>query len=183
MSTSVTDYDLRDGRRRPLSFKALIAAFAISTLLFLPLTLWLLGVRAPGADAPVPLPPSISQIQALSELATTNVHISDSIEGENSHYVGRWALHGEVILSVDLSTVKYIKTDQATKRATIHLAQPHILSSKVDHERSHEMSVTWKSWIPPTSSSQILRDEVWKQADRKLQRLGEEPGYTERAKV
>ena len=37
-----------------------------------------------------------------SELATARVHVSDVIEGENQHFKGRWLLHGEVILGVDL---------------------------------------------------------------------------------
>jgi Protein of unknown function (DUF4230) len=57
-----------------------------------------------------------------------------------------------------------------------------VISSKVDHERSQEVFIKWKAWLP-TSSSQLLRDEVWKHADRKIHRLGQETGYMERAKV
>jgi hypothetical protein len=120
--------------------------------------------------------------QSLSELATARVHLSDYIEGENDHYIGRWTLHGEIVLGVDLSSVRYVKIDEKAKRATLHLPQPHLISSKVDHERSEEVFVKSKVWVP-TSSKKALRDEVWKQADRKIQRLGQEPGYMERAKV
>ncbi len=141
-------------------------------------------MRAPGTalGAIGPPPPSIAQIQGLSELATTRVHIQDVIEGENNHYIGRWTLHGEVVLGVDLSSARYLKTDKDGKRATLHLPQPHVISSKVDHDRSEEISIKWKAWVP-TSSPQILRDEVWKNADRKIERLGKEIGYMERAKV
>jgi Protein of unknown function (DUF4230) len=160
----------------------LVAAFAVAVLFVVPLLLWFLGIKWPGSALAAPPPPSIAQIQSMSELATTRVHLSDFIEGENAHYIGRWTLHGEVVLGVDLSAVRYVKVDEAAKRATLSLPQPHLISSKVDHERSAEVWVKSKVWVP-TSSSQVLRDEVWKHADRKIQRLGQELGYMERAKV
>jgi hypothetical protein len=174
--------------RRAISFKGLIAAFAISSLSLAPLVLWVSGVRPPGtlrgAAAPVAVsaPPSIAQVQFMSDLATTRVHLSDFIEGENNHYVGRWTLHGEAVLGVDLSQAQYAKLDNERKRATLRLPQPHMISSKLDHDRCEEIYIKSKVWIP-TSSRQPLRDEVWKHADRKIQRLGHEAGYMERAKV
>ena len=168
---------------RAISFGRLIAAFAISTLLFVPQALWIVRIELPLPPAvPARPPPSIAQIQSMSELATTRVHLTDSIEGENAHYVGRWTLHGEVVLGVDLSEARYTKVDVANQRATLQLPQPHQISAKVDHERSEEISIKPKLWVP-TSREQILRDEVWKEADHKIQRLGEEVGYRERAKV
>jgi hypothetical protein len=167
-------------KSKPVTLRGILAAFVIcSTALVL--GLWWLGVRLPGASA-APLPPPIALIQSLSDLATTKVHITDSIELENNHYIGRWSLHGEVVLGVDLSAVRYVKVDEVAKRATLRLPRPHQISSKVDHERSEEVFIKWKSLFP-TSDKQILRDEVWKQADRKIQRLGQEVGYIERAKV
>lgn len=131
-----------------------------------------------------PPPPPISQIQAMSDLATTSVHIVDSIELENNHYLGRWELHGDVILGVDLSAVDYLEVDQHERRLRLRLSQPHIISTKVDHERSQELFLKPKVFFASLrSSSQLLRDEVWKQADRKIARLGEHLGYRERAKV
>jgi hypothetical protein len=166
---------------RAISFGRLIAAFAISVLLFVPLALWLIGVEAPRTIE-VKLPPSIAQIQSMSELATTRVHLTDSIEGENAHYIGRWILHGEVVLGVDLSAAHYTKVDVANQRATLRLPQPHQITSKVDHDHSEEIAIRSKVWFP-ASSEQLLRDEVWRQADRKIQRLGEEVGFKERAKL
>ena len=166
---------------RAISFRRLIAAFAISMVLFVPLALWLIGVKAPRTIA-VKLPPSIAQIQSMSELATTRVHLTDSIKGENAHYIGRWILHGEVVLGVDLSAARYTRVNVAHQRATLQLPQPHPIISKVDHERSEEISIKSKLWFP-TSSEQLLRDEVWRQADRKIQRLGAEVAYQERAKL
>jgi hypothetical protein len=172
-------------RNRGMTFQGLVCAIALALLTFLPLALWLSGVsvpgREPGGSNP---PPPIAQIQSLSDLATTRVHISDSIEGENDHFQGRWALHGEVVLGVDLSKVRYGRSDREARRVTLILPQPHLVSGKVDHDRSEERSLDAK--VPSAtwrSSPKSLRDEVWKQADRKIRRLGQEPGYVERAKV
>jgi hypothetical protein len=75
-----------------------------------------------------------------------------------------------------------VKVDQQARRAILHLPDPHLISSKVDHERSDELYVRSKAWVP-TSDKKRLRDEVWKEADRKIQRLGQEAGYMERARV
>ncbi len=123
-------------------------------------------------------------VQSLSELATARIHISDSIEGANAHYRAKWALHGEVILGVDLSKAAYRKIDSDKRKAVLELPLPRLISSKVDHDRSEELYVKTLSVLAVFSDPKLLRDEVWKEANRKIERLGqEEPGYMERAKV
>ena len=67
---------------RAISFGRLIAGFAVSTLLFVPLVLWRIGVESLPPAAPARPPPPIAQIQSMSELATTRVHLSDFLEGK-----------------------------------------------------------------------------------------------------
>jgi hypothetical protein len=167
--------------RRGVTVKGLTSAFTLSALLFVPFGLWSFGIQPPGIAKAAP-PPSLAVIQTLSELATTRVHLNDFIDGENSHYKGRWTLHGEVILGVNLAGVSYVQSHPDKREAVLRLPQPHLIASKVDHERSEEVYVKAAGWFP-TSSPRLLHDEVWKQADRKIQRLGLEPGYSERAKV
>jgi hypothetical protein len=95
---------------------SLPALLGVSVRGFVLSVLGLLGVSGPGSEAPGKLPPPIAQIQSMSDLATTRVHISTYIEGDNNHFEGRWALHGEVVLGVDLSQVSYGKLDQETRR-------------------------------------------------------------------
>lgn len=160
----------------------LASAICLTILLLVPTGMWAYGVPVPWAKAPPP-PPPLAVVQSLSELATARIHISDSIEGENAHYRGKWALHGEVMLGVDLSKAAYRRVDSVNRKAVLELPQPHLLSSKVDHDRSEELYVKAISFMALTSDPKVLRDEVWKQADRKIERLGQEPGYMERAKV
>jgi hypothetical protein len=157
------------------------SAMALSGLFFLPAGLWMCGVPSPGASGAA-VPPSLAVIQSMSELATTRVHINDFIEGENKHWHGKWSLHGEVLLGVDLTAAKYVHSDAGKREAVLRLPPPRVISSKIDHDRSDEVFMKSLSWTG-FSNPNVLRDEVWKQADAKIQRLGQEPGYAERAKV
>ena len=158
------------------------ALTGIGTLSAVLMGLWTYGVPFPHAKTtPEPLPPSIAQIQSMSDLATTRVHISDVFEHADDSYKGRWSLHGDVILGVDLSTAQLI-TQPEKRHATLILAAPHLVSAKVDHERSQELSVKSISWWP-FSSSESLKEEVWRLADRRLQLLGQEPGYMQQARL
>ena len=151
-------------------------------LFFVPAGLWLYGVPVPGSVKDRTPVPSLATIQAMSELAAIRVHIQDELEGENGHYQGTWEVHGEVILGIDLAKVAYASTDPAKRQVTLRLPPPHLVSTKVDHERSKERSVKPTAWLP-TSSRQNLRDEAWKMADRKLQWLGQEPKQLKEART
>lgn len=124
-----------------------------------------------------PVPP-IARIQEMSDLATQRVHLSDSITGENGHWKVRWMLHGEAVLGVDLSQARYASIDEKNRTATIALPSAHLISSKVDHHRSAELSVTQKTWIP-SPGLKSLRDDVWRYADEKVARLVAHDGYLE----
>lgn len=128
-----------------------------------------------------PIPP-ISRVQAMSDLATQRVQITDSVTGENEHWLVRWLLHGEAVLGVDLSQAKYSSVDEKDRKATLSLPAAHVISSKVDHHRSAEMSVKRKTWIP-LSGLQSLREEVWQSADEKVGRLANHEGYMEATKL
>ena len=167
--------------RRGVTLRGLVCAFVLALLMLAPVFLWAFGIT-PAKSPPPVLPPSIAVIESMSELATTRVHISDFIDGENEHWRGRWTLHGEVLLGVDLSAVKYAQATPEKKEAVLLLPQPHVLATKVDHERSEEVFVKAVSWVP-VSTTRALRDEVWKHGDRKIRRLGEEVAYKERARI
>ena len=167
--------------RRGITTGGLGSAFGLAVLVALPAGLWSSGVPFPWAARAVP-PPSLAVIQSMSELATTRVHISDTIEGANNDFQGKWALHGEVILGVNLADAAYVQARPEKREAVLRLPPPHLISSKIDHERSEELYIHWVSWVP-FRSKQVLRDTVWKEADKKLQRMGQEQGYRERARV
>ncbi len=163
-----------------LAVKVLAIAIAI---VLVPWILWAFALKPLllGQSGP-PLPP-ILRIRNMSDLATTRVQIADFIEGENNNYKVKWALYREAVLGVDLSKANYVDINKG-ERTAIELPIPHVISSKVDHERSTEL-VAESKWIVPVAGIgwKSLRDEAWKHADRKIERLAHDEGYIEMSKL
>ena len=152
----------------------LTIASTLSLLFFVPLGIVWSGFTATPAVREHIAVPAIAEIQRLSELATMRKHIITTIEGENRHHKGKWHLEGDVILGVDLSKAYYVATDSTARTATLRLPLPHLIGHKVDHDRSFEIFLNSKTWIP-LSSQKAMRDDVWAAADRKIQTLGQVP--------
>jgi hypothetical protein len=159
---------------RFLSISRLTTAFTLSLLIFARLGIWWLGSPDTTAVREFKAVPAIAAIQQLSELAAIHKHIITTIEGENRHHKGKWHLEGDVILGVDLSKAYYVATDPVARTSILRLPQPHLVSHKVDHDRSFEVSLNSKTWIP-LSSQKSMRDDVWAAADRKIQKIGQVP--------
>ena len=126
--------------------------------------------------------PAIAQIQMLSDLATLKVHLSDSMKGENNRYEVQWLLHGEGVLGVDLSKATYLTVDQSNCSAQILLPEPHLVASKIDHDRSVELNAKRKTWVP-LPGLKSLRDEVWQHGDPIIARLAFDESYVAAAKL
>ena len=87
-----------------------------------------------------------------------------------------------VHLGVDLSLVKYAHVDPVRRQAILRLPKPHLIMGKVDHERSEELWLKAVAWFP-VSSQQLVRAEVWKAADKKVEVLGQDEKYMKEAKT
>lgn len=168
--------------RRGITLRGMVSAFTLSALMFVPMGLWSFGIQPPGTVPAAAPPPSLALIQSKAELVTTQINIADVIEGRNRDYRGKWSVYGQLQLGVNLAEAAYGQVNHEKRECVLRLPQPHLIGSKIDHERSEELYIHWEAWVP-VSSKQVLRDEVWKHADRKLQKLGSEAGYMERAKV
>jgi Protein of unknown function (DUF4230) len=164
-----------------ISIRGVIGALTLSILLFVPAVLWLYDVPTPGGHRQVPQPPSIASIRDMSDLLLKSIHINDELPGSNRHYEGRWLLHGELMVAMDLSKVAYVRTDPEKRTATLLLPMPYMLEPRVDHERSKELYMK-KLSVFATSDPQILRNEVWRVAQVKLTELGQDPRYRAEAK-
>jgi Protein of unknown function (DUF4230) len=171
-------------RRQGITFTGMTMAFLFSIASLVPAGLWCAGVERPWVtQPPKPQPPAIAMITVLSELATTKVHISTQLIGDNRAYHAEYKVDGDVILGIDLSKVAYVHVNGDKREVVLRLPNPHLIMARVDHLASRELSITPKGWIT-LSSKQAFHDEAWWQADRKINRLArEEPGYAERAKV
>ena len=139
-------------------------------------------LNSTGNSNPIKPVPAISQIQMLSDLATLKVQLSDSMKGENNRWDVQWLLHGEAILGVDLSKAAYVSVDESSRTATILLPEPHLVSSKVDHDRSMELVAKRKTWVP-LPGLKSLRDEAWKHGDPIIAKLALNENYISASKL
>ncbi len=166
--------------RGGLTFRGMVAAFLVAIILLVPLGMLVAGVRPPWLPPLGPQLPPLAILRVMSELVTTEVHLSTFIEGGNNHWQTKYLVHGEAHLGVDLSRVQYVAVDPVKRRAVIRLPLPHRISSKVDHERSEEMQMKAKVWFP--CDPQLVRADVWKAADKKIERLSQDAAYMGQAK-
>ena len=118
----------------------------------------------------------------MSDLATIRVRIADTITGKNDHWEVRWMLHGEAVLGVNLAQARYVSVDEEHRKVTLSLPECHVISSKVDHHRSEELSAKRLSWIP-SPGLQSLRDDVWRSADEKVYRLAQHEDYLDATRL
>ncbi len=114
--------------------------------------------------------PTIERLEQLSHLVATRVYVADVLIGEGNGCRGVWLVHGDALIGVDLSKATIVTKDDATRKATIRLPQPEILQARVDHERTRTWELKSTTWIPWTSDSDSLRDEVMKHAQRLVAR-------------
>lgn len=159
----------------------MLVTIAISVLMttVLGLTLCLSLTEKSKPIKPVP---AISQIQMLSDLATLRVQLTDSMKGENNRWDVQWLLHGEAVLGVDLSKAAYASIDESSRIAFILLPEPHLISSKVDHDRSMELIAKRKTWVP-LPGLKSLRDDAWKHGDPIIANLALDDNYVLAAKL
>ena len=62
--------------------------------------------------------------------------------------------------------VQAISKDEVTKRATIQLLMPELLTSRVDHSRTQTWQVRKTAWMPWSGDGDKLRDQVMKEAQK-----------------
>lgn len=166
--------------RGGLTFRGMMAAFLAAIILLVPLGMLVAGIRPPWLPPPGPPLPPLAIVRGRSHLVTLAVHLSTFIEGGNNHWQTKYLIHGEGQLGVDLSQAEYRNVDPMKRRAVLRLPMPRLVMSKVDHDRSEEMYMKSKVWFP--CDSQIVRAEVYKAADKKIERLAQDAVYVQQAK-
>ena len=141
---------------------------------------WYIG-KLISNERPIPVPP-IAKIQAISDLATLKIQLSDQFYGYNDYWEIVWLLHGEAVLGVDLSKAKYINVDESNQNLTLQLPPPHLVSSKVDHDRTVEIVAKLRYWMPGFGKNK-LRAGAWQHADGHIAKLAKDGEYVEQTKA
>jgi hypothetical protein len=105
--------------------------------------------------------PTITQLESMSKLATTRVHITDVLTGEGEGYRGSWLIKEDALLSCDLSRAVILRRDNETRTAVIRLPRLRVRSPRLDHEKSKVWSVEKATWLPWKWGNQdLFRDEA-----------------------
>ncbi|MDB5348491.1 MAG: hypothetical protein JWP89_6868 [Schlesneria sp.] len=94
------------------------------------------------------LRPSIAQLERIGELATTRIHVTDILTAEGQGLRGVWLIGGDALLSCDLSQAKIVRVDNTKRTATIRLPPLHVISARIDHEKTRTWSVERNTWLP-----------------------------------
>jgi hypothetical protein len=121
-------------------------------------------------------------LQRLSHLVTTKVLIADVLVGEGEGHVGAWLVKGDALLGVDLRRAKIVAKDDSSRRATIELPLPELLTSRVDHSRTQTWQVRKTAWMPWSGDGDKLRDQVMREAQKLVARAARSDEYTSQSK-
>ncbi len=143
-----------------------LAVLAIVAAVLLRGRAWLPRMPTPTPIVIQSQGPTVERLQRLSHLVTTKILIADVLVGEGEGHVGAWLIKGDALLGVDLSRAKIISKDDTTRRATIQLPLPELLTSRVDHSRTQTWQVRKTAWMPWSGDGDKLRDQVMKEAQK-----------------
>lgn len=114
--------------------------------------------------------PTVTQLERISELAATRVHVTDVLTAEGEGYRGSWLIKGDALLSLDVSQAKFIHVNMETRTATVHLPQPRVTSARVDHDKTKIWNVEKTTWLPWRWGDQgLLRDAAMYHAQQLIE--------------
>ena len=131
--------------------------------------------RAPGSSViSEHSGPTIEQIQALAQLVTERVNVSDVIETQLAGRTGSIKavviVKGTVLISSDLSKARFESVDATARRVVLVLPQPMVLEAKVDHEQTHVAGVfesgLWRVTPSDDLTSAAVVDLAYRDAQR-----------------
>lgn len=94
----------------------------------------------PAATLPVNAAPTVEQIQSLALLTTVRVDVADvrltTLDGYTGGIRVAAVIKGDFYLSTDLSQARLESVDVARRAATLVLAEPQVISPRLDHQRT-----------------------------------------------
>ena len=87
------------------------------------------------------------------------------------------------MLGIDLSRAKIVVKDDTTRRATIQLPLPELLTSRVDHSRTQTWQVRRTTWMPWSGDGDKLRDQVMLEAQKLVAQAARSEEYISQSKT
>jgi hypothetical protein len=126
--------------------------------------------------------PTVEKLEAMGELVSMKINISDVLILEDTEYIGAFLIKGDALISVDLKKARITEIDADLKTARISLPQPRVLLARVDHSRTQTWDVKSKNWIFPGDRGQNVRDTAMKEAQQKIEMVAGSDEYIEPAR-
>jgi hypothetical protein len=156
---------------------------------------WVLGVFRSSQESTVVAPshhsgPTIEQIQALAQLVTERINVSDVIESRLAGRTGSISaivvVKGSVLISTDLSKARFESVDESTRRVVLALPQPAVLEATVDHEQTRVFAVSesglWRITPSDNAISAAMIDQAYGDAQRFLASAAKDSSIRVRAR-
>lgn len=153
------------------------------------LALMLAGRLRPPPANQVTSSPTIEHLQPLASLVTTEVHVTDalttSIVGKTGELRTAVIVHGDALISVDLTLARIEQLDEQNRTAVIILPPPHVVHARVDHDRTRifdiEATGLW-SIVPSDNGRAELLDQAMREAQAVIHRAAGEPNVISRSR-
>jgi hypothetical protein len=158
---------------------------SLLSVLFAAVTLFLyqvyIGPRGNGGAQVTSQGPTIERLQKLAQLVTLNVSISDVIIAEGEGCKGSWLIRGDGLIGIDLDHAQIVDKNEEVKQASIRLPRPHVLQSRVDHNRTKTWRVEKQNWFG--TDPDALRDTVMQKAQELVQQAADSDANISQAKI
>jgi hypothetical protein len=156
------------------------------------LGLWWMGrspVRSPWTCNSGGL--TLERVRALADLVTVRAEVADVQETSLAGYTGsiRAALliRGELLVGVDLSRATFEQKDEIRHTAVLSLPAPHVLSARLDHQRTRIFGITTRGlWlIAPggQNADAAVINRAYREAQVAIERTAMVRDIRERAKT
>ncbi len=134
--------------------------------------------------------PSVEHIQHLASLVTANVHVTDALmikmTGRTGQLRAAVIVHGDAMISIDLTQARIEQIDHQAKTATITLPQPHVAHARLDHDRTRIFSIEatglW-SMMPTDVGRAELIDRAMREAQHAVHRAASDPNIIEQSRT
>lgn len=134
--------------------------------------------------------PSVEQLQALTSLVTTNVHVTDALTvnltGRTGQLRAAVIVRGNAMISIDLTQARIEQIDQVGRTATIVLPTPHVVHARLDHNRTRIFSIEatglW-SMIPTDVGRAELIDQAMREAQQAVHRAAGDSDIIEQSRI
>jgi hypothetical protein len=161
---------------------------ALTSLLMLTFLLARWWTAWPAPVAPPPM--TIEQIQALAELVTARVHVSDVRECRIDGFTGGTrvllVVRGEILLGVDLEQARFAGNDAARRSSTLLLPEPRVTSVRLDHQGTRITSMGPHGlWVivPWRTKDQQLINRAYQEAQAALEAAADDPDLPQHGKA